>query len=254
MSTDVVKVLSMNGLGELPRGRLRVAGAFRHALVLSTLPTGTRPSHQCLFSIVTSMKPLVPYGLKADAREFPEVAAGTEVVFDGERFYFPGFDFDCRDAVETDLRASPAFREDPEGLQRCLAAARTLLRVKAPWEGVRSIDPALDEKSLVELLLGKGPGLTPSGDDFLCGCLWAYAVVGDACFDRLAEVVVAHAGETTPVSRGFLMSAASGSFVEALKMAEGEPLEGLGWLLAQGGSSGADVLAGVVHGLTVVNS
>lgn len=249
MSTDVVKVLSMNGLGELPRGRLRVTGAFRHALVLSALPTGTRPSHQRLFSIVTSMKPLVPYGLKADAREFPEVAAGTEVVFDGERLRFPGFELDCRDAVETDLRASPVFREDPEGLQSCLAAARALLRVKAPWEGLRSIDPALDEESLVGLLMGKGPGLTPSGDDFLCGCLWSCAVAGDARFDRLAEVVAAHAGETTPVSRGFLMSAASGSFVEALKMAEGEPLEGLGWLLAQGSSSGADALAGVVHGL-----
>lgn len=195
------------------------------------------------------MKPLVPYGLKADAREFPEVAAGTEVVFDGERLRFPRFELDCRDAVEMDLRASPVFRENPEGLQRCLAAARTLLRVKAPWEGVRSIDPALDEESLVGLLMGKGTGLTPSGDDFLCGCLWSYAVSGDARFDRLVEVVAAHAGETTPVSRGFLMSAVSGSFVEALKMAEGEPLEGLGWLLAQGSSSGADALAGVVHGL-----
>lgn len=55
------------------------------------------------------------------------------------------------------------------------------------------------------------------------------------------------------MSRGFLISAVSGAFVEVLKMAEREPLEREGWLLAQWSSFGAEVLAGVAHGLFPAN-
>jgi hypothetical protein len=67
-------------------------------------------------------------------------------------------------------------------------------------------------------LLGLGPGLTPSGDDVLCGVLVTLRAVGWS--DRAAGLCCAIAAEapaaTSPISAAFLRAAADGLGCEAL--------------------------------------
>ena len=67
-------------------------------------------------------------------------------------------------------------------------------------------------------LLGLGPGLTPSGDDLLCGALVALRAIGqvDAARDLHAAIAAAAPLATTPLSAAFLRAAAEGHSSEAL--------------------------------------
>jgi hypothetical protein len=107
-----------------------------------------------------------------------------------------------------------------------------------------------------EGLIGLGPGLTPSGDDFLGGTLIALHALGaHAAACRLGPWVLARAGDRTHrISLGHLACAAEGEGAGALHGAlaaicsPGAPglgrcLEALGRI---GHSSGWDALAGVV--------
>jgi hypothetical protein len=115
--------------------------------------------------------------------------------------------------------------------------------------------PACEEAPPVELL-GLGPGLTPSGDDVLCGTLVALRAVGwnDAA-DRLAHAIDRFASAaTSPLSRAFLQAAAEGLGAEPLHETIRELLSGRvgtlpGHLQALGRighTSGWDALAGAV--------
>ena len=106
-----------------------------------------------------------------------------------------------------------------------------------------------------EILLGLGPGLTPSGDDLVGGLLVALrAFAQPALADRLAAGVLAAAqGRTNAISLAHLAAAAAGSGAGALHdvlcalAAPGTP--GLGECLRAidpiGHTSGWDALAGV---------
>lgn len=67
-------------------------------------------------------------------------------------------------------------------------------------------------------LLGLGPGLTPSGDDVLCGVLLALDAIGARpAAARLAAAISEAVGTaTTPLSAAFLAAAAEGQGAEAL--------------------------------------
>jgi hypothetical protein len=106
-------------------------------------------------------------------------------------------------------------------------------------------------------LAGRGPGLTPTGDDVLGGALlaaWAGASPHPAAIGAL---IVAEAGpRTTTLSRAFLQAAsqgACGSDWHALFMArdQGELTRAVDRLLAVGHTSGADGLAGFLAVQTV---
>ena len=101
-------------------------------------------------------------------------------------------------------------------------------------------------------LLGLGPGLTPSGDDLLCGALVALHAIGrvDASRDLHAAIAGAARSATSPLSNAFLQAAAEGHGYEALHtmiiaLLENRPfardLEVLGRI---GHTSGWDALAG----------
>jgi Protein of unknown function (DUF2877) len=105
-------------------------------------------------------------------------------------------------------------------------------------------------------LLGLGPGLTPSGDDVLCGALVALRAVGrSGAADRLAATVaVAAPTATSPLSGAFLRAAAEGLGAEPLHEIIRELLSGRTEVLARrlealgaiGHTSGWDALAGAV--------
>ncbi len=115
-------------------------------------------------------------------------------------------------------------------------------------------------------LIGLGYGLTPSGDDFVCGMLYAFcrygSVVSDAKVYRemLSLAVEEHLSMTNEVSAMYLRCALDGGYFEvvegvfdALSNADGIETEMLryavGRLISVGASSGSDILCGMLFAI-----
>jgi len=116
-------------------------------------------------------------------------------------------------------------------------------------EGVRRIDALRPDE-----LVGRGPGLTPAGDDVLAGALVAGRATGDPRLDgwrKGTEAALARR-RTTAVSRALLHHALAGwatpelaDFVTAACAGEADAC--LRRLLAIGHTSGAALASGVLH-------
>lgn len=114
------------------------------------------------------------------------------------------------------------------------------------------------DKAAVTLagMTGLGMGLTPSGDDFLCGVLAGLLFSGqwDHPFAQaLRQTISRRLGDTNDISRTFLSCALSCHFsrpVKELPLASGttEILSSFG---AVGHSSGFDTLCGIYYGYTL---
>lgn len=109
-------------------------------------------------------------------------------------------------------------------------------------------------------MLGLGPGLTPSGDDFLVGLFAVLNVAGSPCHGWLGggTQVLLHAGQATnAISLAALTTAARGLVRESIaalidSLMHGTPatlVEPLQRVLAMGATSGADMVAGILAGL-----
>ncbi len=102
-------------------------------------------------------------------------------------------------------------------------------------------------------LIGLGPGLTPSGDDFLGGLLIALHVLGahDAARSLWTAIRADARAATNPISFAFLSAAAKGRGGASLHttiaaiMTGDDPTAGLARLMRLGHSSGWDALVGV---------
>ncbi len=116
--------------------------------------------------------------------------------------------------------------------------------------------------SALDALLGLGPGLTPSGDDFLGGALIAlHHLGGDDVAESLAAAALPRAEQrTNEISRAHLAAAAGGEGVAPLHAvlsslcAPGTPRLGpcLSAVDAIGHTSGWDALAGVTFAAAIV--
>jgi hypothetical protein len=111
-------------------------------------------------------------------------------------------------------------------------------------------------------LIGLGPGLTPSGDDFLTGLMTTFHLPQCPCQSLIgfSEQVIANArGLTNDISYMTLKLAAKGkareSIVRLLHLAltgeEHEVIPALNEVLKIGSSSGTDIALGIVSGLEV---
>ena len=99
----------------------------------------------------------------------------------------------------------------------------------------------------VRLIRGCGAGLTPAGDDFLCGWMLALRLRRQA---TLAREILKHAQGGNPVSNAFLELAAQGRVNGAVKKLLQTPSPArVRAVCAFGHSSGADLLGGVLWGL-----
>jgi hypothetical protein len=108
-------------------------------------------------------------------------------------------------------------------------------------------------------LIGLGPGLTPSGDDFLGGVLVTLRQVGrhETAHRLAAEVLAAALRGTHPISRAHLAAAADGMGAAPLHSALASLCgpdtprmeEALSAIDAIGHSSGWDALAGAAYTL-----
>ncbi len=147
-----------------------------------------------------------------------------------------------------------------EALGRDSAPATVLaarLRGAARSLAAAARGPPLPLRQAVAALVGLGPGLTPAGDDFLCGFLAAARAADPALLSALHEAAEASLGRTGTLSAFLLRCAIEGFWPTALvDLAEGlagerEPdaLAALGALCRLGHSSGRDLATGLLFGL-----
>jgi hypothetical protein len=137
------------------------------------------------------------------------------------------------------------------GRSLVLAPLTLPLRETAPGEGRLA--------RAVRGLVGLGCGLTPSGDDFLCGLLASLRCSGSLA-PELSEAILAECGRTGEVSASCLRYAARGYFPRALHelaaaIARSDAREAARAVLGlceAGHSSGADTASGFLFGLSVV--
>ena len=139
-------------------------------------------------------------------------------------------------------------------------------RVRTAVPGLMQASAKVDlprARDFLRRLLGTGPGLTPSGDDFATGY---FLGLGQVFHDPnqlkflcgLAQAAVAQSLDSTDVSRAYLAHAAAGRFSEPLTSFVGAVLSHdddlparLTDVLSMGHSSGRDAAFGVLCGLAV---
>ncbi len=132
---------------------------------------------------------------------------------------------------------------------------------------VQALAAGVSPAPAVSQLLGRGPGLTPTGDDVLAGALVGLCALGAPAARALGEAVTAAApGATTTVSAALLNHAARGECIPQLADLIGavagggpDPAAGAlprtaGALLAVGHCSGAGLLHGVLVGFAIAHS
>ena len=132
-----------------------------------------------------------------------------------------------------------------------------------PWRSLVRIhadrQDCLSSAAFVSSLIGLGPGLTPSGDDFLCGFMAAVCARDDQkLFASLAHDIEDNLARTGEISSSMLRWMLLGYWPDPLlDLAEAiaEDREEEAWdafyrLCDIGHSSGADLAAGFLSGLT----
>ena len=162
------------------------------------------------------------------------------------------------DAPEEGLARHLAGAGATPGSQQPLARiARTRIATFERW-----LSDVLDKRAQVMAsaeavggLLGLGPGLTPSGDDFLVGALALLDAIGErGAHAALARAVIAALGSTSPLSACFLRAAAAAHVGEALHRAVSSTIaDNAGAAIEAienvGHSSGWDMMAGITTAL-----
>jgi hypothetical protein len=281
---------------EVPRGPfpVRVHSVFRAAVNLRAADGG-------LLTLLSAEAPDGPRAVRLDsAEDFVSLAlmagAGGAFAADAIALDRPAgrtpFRVDCAGARRLAAIALPALRGDGEPwrdgvalLEALQARAATDLRLaplfgRAPACGAmgeRLTRAALDLGEAVGAgsvaaageaaarLVGLGPGLTPAGDDFLCGFVVAghcRAAARPARAPPLARFVDALGGlldRTTEVSAAFLGDAIAGrafrplaALAEACAGAPASDVDGaILSLAAVGHSSGLDAATGFFYGAAV---
>ena len=251
-----------------------VHGAPRPATVLAVFPTALylRVGGHCdVLPVVTRGGLRLPTAL-AVATDLPTVGwgaqPGDEVVVGGGA---------VRLAAVT-LRAVRTWH--PRSVPRATTALRAgrLSTLSLPWRaparGVVDLLLRRDRASYaladrVGALVGAGPGLTPSGDDVLCGVLLGlhlHAHSSPALVAELWPAVEPRLAATTSLSAALLREAAEGYAAEpvtrlleclATPATQGDaaPLrEAVRAVLAIGHTSGADLLGGLAGCLDALSS
>jgi hypothetical protein len=174
-----------------------------------------------------------------------------------------------------ELARRAAFDAPQEGLARHVSGLPETSRPQAPLARIarpritifeRWLFGVLDTKyprvtafeEAIQGLIGLGPGLTPSGDDFLVGALALLDAIGER--DAHAALTRAMSGRllelTTPLSACFLRAAVAGHVGEALHRAVSSVLTGDVESAAAaageiGHSSGWDTMAGIMTTLRI---
>lgn len=180
------------------------------------------------------------------------VAAGDVVTVGGRLVVLPGCDIA---AVRTWRPARVSAVGGSSGRPGSRLSPHLEAWSASGWlaDGIRAV--LSDRGERVDLLLGRGQGLTPSGDDALAGILLVAHALGEE--ETLAAAVRARLGSTTAVSAALLDAAADGyaapdvvALVDAALTRDDPTIaRTLPAVLAIGHTSGADLVAGIAGAL-----
>jgi hypothetical protein len=250
-----------------------VAAVFRHSLLLGApdgrlahLHTGPQlvsPFSLCLESTGARVLQAVPLSHGMSVRLMGtviDIAGQLRLTLDRVAYYrSPGPSAEAIDARAVQVAQDTLTRhERPGGFER-VPGMQTFVTA------MRQAIAAGDVEHMCAVacgLIGLGPGLTPSGDDFLVGCLrglWLMsrdeAAIREV-FARLgARLLPDLKARTTQVGAEFIRYALEGSFAEILDhaaqalVAPAQPptvTATTGHLLAQGDTSGCDTMRGLL--------
>ncbi|WP_240810050.1 DUF2877 domain-containing protein [Actinomadura sp. WMMA1423] len=280
--------LALRPLLDPPRRPARVIAAFPAAVYLEMRGGGPGGAEPRVLAVVTSDAGRLPNAVVvvATRRDHPfrSVREGADAFVGEGRIEMEGLTVRVRRwwdpspvlggmqaaslsrglrALEAELAAAGALtaagpaggglagHPDPDALAACCAAGDLAGAVEA-----------------AERIVGLGPGLTPSGDDILCGLLTSLRTVGGAVrrgesavrlADWLGAAVTADAGtRTTALAATLLHCAAAGNagaeVTAVLRCVAGHepPQAAVRRLLAVGHTSGADLAHGVLAGCRAV--
>lgn len=212
-----------------PRMRHAIAGAQVAGAVLGRFPTAMYVAVPRAFGALAILSPAavrLPCGVQLLDGPLPDgdVVVGAGAVRVGDAVIRPGR------VVSASVARQPA--PLPQRLDK-----------------VRRMVPSVD---IDESLLGRGPGLTPSGDDVLAGYLVGAAAFGLAADDVRRLVESQAARRTTTLSAALLRHAAAGETIPQVinlldALAGRRPLEpALAELRAVGHTSGAALASGLI--------
>jgi hypothetical protein len=226
------------------------------------------------------------------------LAVGASVTSTGDRLTVgQHLEVGLEKAVLWDPKVHPALGADPEGLARSLAALYGTAVTGSPEQSLSRLLPYIREEDLptplakvthfprshaligglvdalahrsrrslkvvTSSLAGLGPGLTPSGDDFLAGVLLALAMIQEHRADGdLAEIarllLDTAAPRTHEISAAYLKAAHAGEASErwhallgALAVASAPEIgSAASSVMTVGETSGADMLVGFLAGM-----
>ncbi len=239
---------------------------------------------ETLLSLQTRGTPSSPLTLETEltGKEFAalELKRGMEVSFSENGFYLNGeyYDLNFVELWDADLQRTGLVMADQvaqclrlaagqggfadlalPGGQRwrassCACEAEEILNRSE--ELLHSGDHAATAQTLSELV-GLGEGLTPSGDDFLCGLLAATWMGRDAkggdLRTLLDEALRGKLNETNDISAAFLDCALRGQFSRPVtELSRMSPSMAAASFRAIGHSSGVDTLNGILYGLSLL--
>ena len=196
-----------------------------------------------------------PLNLVVDA---PRIAAAGETLAVSRRNKAPRFDSAMprlrragRAKLLRVLESALPRRAPPESLVSLFFPAQRLSRMQRARDA--RFHAALAQvasgrlKTGIRLIRGCGEGLTPSGDDFLCGWMLACRLRESPA---LAKTILKHALGRNPVSNAFLAVSAQGRVNAAVqRLLESPASARVQAVCAFGHSSGADLLCGIRYGL-----
>ncbi|MBM9476727.1 DUF2877 domain-containing protein [Nakamurella flavida] len=237
----------------------RVLTRLSRAVVL-VLDDHPEPSGQVLTLLAPGASG-TPHGIRVPVAAVPAMFAhavpGVPVSVGEGRVTLPGMSLRAARAVPSRVPPGPV---DPDAVALLARISTRRPPGAGGPAGVRRVLDEADPAPAVLELLGLGPGLTPAGDDLLAGLLcglWATGRTLEA--ERIGAVVGALApARTTALSADLLHQAARGhagdavlAVVAAVRAASGPRLhDAVAALLDIGHTSGADLLAGLVVGLS----
>jgi hypothetical protein len=261
---------------------LALVGPVRSAIVVASTPQATyfqvADPDQTMICLASAAAVRVPCAVVLESKALPpQLPEGTIATVGG------GAVSVSANGVGATYRATRWWRAPrPRGLgavppARLAGAVRWLTgRVADPLDAPgRAAVAALVEAlargdrpdPAVARLLGRGPGLTPTGDDVLAGALVTLAALGSPMSMPLGAAVLAAAPDaTTTVSAGLLRHAAAGECIPQLAdlltaVGDGtaDPAAGAlpraaGALLAVGHCSGAGLLHGVLVAVAIAHA
>lgn len=163
----------------------------------------------------------------------------------------PRLEREERIKLRTLLEKNLPKKASPDSLVSLFAPVQNMSRLQQARDTIfRHAFKHFDAKRLAEgvrLIRGCGSGLTPAGDDFLCGMMLASRLRRNWA---MAQTILRHALGQNPISNAFLELSAKGRVNIALQQFLETPTPAKMVKVCHfGHSSGADLLCGLHHGL-----